>query len=60
MRAGSETNRAKYGTDLIVPVTWALTEAIKSFEKKPIFVLGRVALSQDIIDLAFRKEKASK
>jgi len=23
-------------------MTWALTEAIKSFEKKPIFVLGRV------------------
>jgi len=44
MRAGSETNRAKYGTDLIVPVTWALTEAIKSFEKKPIFVLGRVGV----------------
>jgi hypothetical protein len=42
MRAGSETNGAKYGTYLVVPVTWAPTEAVKSFEKKPIFVLGRV------------------
>jgi len=42
MRAGSETNGAKYGTYLVVPVTWAPAEAIKSFEKKPIFVLGKV------------------
>jgi len=44
MQAGSETNGAKYGTDLVVPVTWAPTEAIESFEKKPIFVLGRVGV----------------
>ena len=42
MQAGSETNGAKYGIYLVVPVTWAPTEAIKSFEKKPIFVFGRV------------------
>ena len=42
MRAGSETNGAKYGTYLVVPVTWAPAEAIKSFEKKPIFIFGRV------------------
>jgi len=50
MRAGSETNRAKYGTYLVVPVTGAPAEAIKSFEKKPIFVVGRVRVPRGGLD----------
>jgi len=50
MQAGSETNGAKYGTYLVVPVTWAPAEAIKSFEKKPIFVLGRVRVPRGGLD----------
>jgi hypothetical protein len=53
MQAGSETNGAKYGTYLVVPVTWAPTETIKSFEKKPIFVLGRVGVPRGRSDNSY-------
>ncbi len=40
MRVGSETNGAKNGIYFVIPMAGAPTEAIQSFKKKPVFVLG--------------------
>jgi len=42
VQTGGETNGTKNSINFLVPVTRAPAKAIKSFEKKPIFILTSI------------------